>query len=110
MAIDPQFLDCMAQTIEVSVFSGVSNFGDPAYAAPVARTVRIEPIDMVVLSDNGEELKTSKAIYTSTAIGIQDRIWFPGDSSGDATLARLPKRIDELVDENGVLHHYEVLV
>ena len=51
-------------------------------------------------------LETTIAIITETEIKLTDRIWLPGVSSADATLARRPQYIEKAVDEFGNLDFY----
>lgn len=105
---DPQLRKQFAQTISVAAPTGVGNDGELSYAAPITAAARVEPLDRTRELERGTQAGSTHRIYTETQIKMDHRVWLPGDSSADATLARRPKFILELVDEFGNLDHYEV--
>ena len=86
--------------------TGVDAAGDPSFAAPATRAARVVNINETTEQADGTELKTTIAIITETAVAMTDRIWLPGDSSADATLARVPRFIEKAIDERGNLDFY----
>lgn len=110
MALDPQIKSTLQQTIAVASASTRNEAGDLAYGAPANRLSRVELYSKRIVTADGEEKQTTHKILVELAIGENDRIWLPGDSSADAKLARLPLQIGVAVDENGALSHYEVTV
>lgn len=107
---DPQLRKQFAQTISVAAPTGVGNDGELSYAAPVDIVARVEPLDRSRELARGTQSTSTHRIYTETHIKMDHRVWLPGDSSADATLARRPKYVLELVDELGNLDHYEIEV
>ena len=77
----------------------VYNQDDP-YREEKKRTLIEQPNGQVVVSDT--------MIYTEEPISLGDRIWLDGVNQSDPTLARQPKRVWKLPDEDGSLSHYEV--
>lgn len=110
MALEPEFTASFNQTINVAASTGVSGAGDPTYGAATPLDVRLEKKRRIVVDASGDEVTSGTTIYTDTAIDMHDRIWFPGDSPSDPTLARLPLAVDKHPDEDGTVHHYEVFV
>ena len=111
MAMDPCLKATLNQTIYVASRTGTSSYGDSTFGAATARKARVEVDRRLVANPfTGKEEVTSHRIVVEQAIGLNDRIWLPGHSTSDATLARIPKQVQEGISENGSLHHYEVLV
>lgn len=106
--VDPQLKKQFAQSISLASPTGVGNDGELSYAAPTSVAARVEPLDKTRELERGTQSGSTHRIYTETQIKMDFRVWLPGDSSADATLARRPKYILELVDEFGNLDHYEV--
>lgn len=112
MTLDPQLAALLNQTIAVaSQFGSPSDFGELSYAAPTTGiAARVERRRTVTVNDDGDEIFSDTMIYTETDIGEHDRVWLPGIDSGDDTLARLPKAVERVPDEDGSISHFEVAV
>ena len=110
VGLDPQHRAQFTETIFVATISAVGSFGDKTYGTPVSRTARVQLDEQVVETADGNFLRTTHLIATETRLGKRDRIWLPGDSSSDDTLARLPAQIKEAKGERGDVEHYEVRV
>lgn len=108
--MDPQLKATCAQTIYVAAISSVSSYGDPTYGTPAAVDARVEPDVREIVGVSGERMVTSYRVITEAAIAINSRIWLPGDSSADATLARHPMKVTSFPGEDGNTHHYECYV
>jgi len=104
--VDPQLKAQLRETISVAAATGVDAAGDPSYAAPATRSARVVNVTETHERGDGTLLKTTIAIVTETAVSMTDRIWLPGDSSADATLARVPRFIEKAIDEFGSLDFY----
>jgi hypothetical protein len=100
----------MAQTINVSAYTGTSTLGDPTFGAAVSAKARVEPTTKMIENAAGEMRQSEFAIYTGQVIGDQDLVWLPGVSTSDATKARRPMKVYTGVDEDGTVSHYEVYV
>lgn len=105
--MDPQITASLKQTINVAPYSSALRAGDPTFGAAVAVSAYIEDKIITVRGPSGNELKTSKLIITASAIGLQDRVWLPGDSTSDRTKGRSPVSVETFVDEVGNADHYE---
>lgn len=111
MALDPDVVRSFNQTIYVAAYGGVSLTGDGTYGTPTPRAARVEPSTKLIdTTPMGEEIFSSQVILTASAIGLKDHIWMPGVDFNQASLARMPKAVDALPDEDGELSHYEVFV
>ena len=111
MAIDPQLKAQLSQTIAVAAATSTpTTSGDPTWSAAANVSARVVPKRTIMAGAGGEEIVSSYMIVVENSIGINDRIWLPGDSSADATLARQPKAVDQGVDEFGNTSHFEVYV
>jgi hypothetical protein len=102
MSLDRAIAQLMSSTVYVAKPSGtVGNDGLPTYGSPAAVKCQIEQVSKIITTSNGEELTTTHALLFPSVIGNLDRIWLPGISSSDATLARLPQQIDRGNDIKG---------
>jgi len=104
--MDPQLKNQLRETINVASANGVDAAGDLSYAAPASRSARVVNVRDTVEKKDGTMLQTNVAIITEAAINLTDRVWLPGDSSADATLARRPEYVEKAVDEFGNLDFY----
>lgn len=112
MATDPEFLECMNQTISVANEASRSGHGDPSYGAPAETVSKVEEFCEVVHDAAGEERATSHKIFTPDTgpIVITDAVWLPGDDDSDDGLLRNPIRAHPVLDDLGAVHHYETLI
>ena len=108
--LDPQLASQFKQKMSYAAPTGVGVDGELSYARPRTMVARVEPIDRTRELGRGTRLDTTYRIYTEAEIQMDFRLWLPGDDPLDRTLARRPKFILELVDENGDLDHYEIEV
>ena len=110
--MDWQLVAGHTQTIDVATAAATRDAqGQPTWGSPASRSVRVERSDKVIPGPGGEELRTSHVIFTTAAIGLDDRIWMPGDSSATASLARRPMRVEPIPGElSGDTDHWEVYV
>ena len=104
--MDPQLKAQLKETINVAAATGADAAGDPSYAAAASRAARVVNVRDTIERADGTILKTTIAIITEAAINMTDRVWLPGDSAADATLARRPRYIEKAVDEYGNLDFY----
>lgn len=110
--MDPQLLAMMAPTtIYVAAVTGTADStGKPGRGTPAARTAWVEREDKVFDAGTKTEKVTTHIIVVQDAIGVQDRIWLPGDSSATAALARVPYSVEPIRNGAGTVDHYEVRV
>jgi hypothetical protein len=85
----------LPDTISVAAPLTVSNEGEYAYDTPASVLCKLEHKREQVKNIEGQMVLSEHAIVTETAIGPQDRIWLPGQSTSDATLARTPQTIEQ---------------
>lgn len=108
--MDPQLRAQLRQTIYIKARAAVDNYGQSTYGSASSAAARVEEERRRVERRDGTFVETTHRIYTETAIAHEDRVWLPGDSASDATLAREPQEVHKIVDELGSVHHYEVVV
>lgn len=104
MAFEAEFLDVMVDTITWERYTGVDNYGNKQYAAPVQIQCRVSPNAVQLLDPNGEEVVSKASIYTAGDfnIGAQDRITHAGGTDPVIRVKRPP-------DGDGA-HHVEVTI
>lgn len=108
--MDAQLVAMLGQTIYVATAAATRDSqGQPTWGTPASRTVRVELNSEIIPGPNGEELRTTHKIFTTAPIGLMDRLWMPGDSSGTASLARRILRVLPIPGEvSSTIDHYEV--
>lgn len=108
--MDPQLKAQLRQVINVAPLTGVDAYGDQSFGAAVAVNARVEDDVSTKYGSDEVEQESRKRIVTESAIRLTDRVWMPGDSAADATIARTPMSVQELPDELGVIDHYETVI
>jgi hypothetical protein len=108
--MDPQLKAQLRQTIGVAARSSVDSYGQATFGAASNVAARVEEERRRIERRDGTFVESTHRIYTETAITYESRIWLPGDSTSDATLAREPQQVHSIVDELGTVHHYEVVL
>lgn len=96
----------LTDTVTLASQTGVSEAGEPTYAAKRTIRARVE---------NGrdrtaEDVDHDAVVYTTEAVAPLDRIWLPGDDTSDASAARRAAKISYLSDPGGGLTLFVVLV
>ena len=108
--LDPAIRATFTQTFYVAPVIAVSGSGDVINDTPQPRQGRIQPTNQIVASGTGEEFTASRVIFTEFAVGSKDRVWMPGQDPNDDELGRIPKSVEECVDLDGDIDHYEVFL
>jgi hypothetical protein len=83
----------LTDTINVGTPISLNDEGEFTYGSPVAVACKVEHKQEQVKNGEGQMVLSDHWIVTKTSIGPQDRIWLPGQDSGDASLARTPQTI-----------------
>lgn len=97
-------------TIYVAAKTGVSNKGDPTFGTPAPVACRVEGATATLRQGQGLETVCETRIITETAIAKTSRVWLPGVSSSDATLAKVPKKVRPIPTIGGDYTLFEVLL
>ncbi len=98
--------DWMTGSVTIAQAMGVSNYGEPTFAVGIAIPARVQPkVQMVRKSKDGSEALSSHTVYTTTAVGIDDRVTLPGE-----TYPRLPLAVFTEVEKAGNVSFYKVLL
>lgn len=98
------------QTIYWAGVIGHDQFGALTLGNVQSAPARIEPSTQVVADKNGTETVVSHAIFTGGNISLDDRVWLPGSTPGEATQARRITRVDQFVDGRGNVVYRQVWV
>lgn len=104
------FKTLLNQTISVAAKSSRDAYGDPSYDAASSVSAYVERRRQIVEMPTGEKVETTHWIVVESEIKTTDRIWLPGDSTSDPSLAHTPASVEAFVDDTGATHHYEVMV
>jgi len=113
--MDPQLVKQLRETISIATASGVDAAGDASFNAPSTLSARVVNITETselgrLAGSDGTIPKSAIAIITQTEIPMNARVWLPGLSSADATLARNPHYVEKAIDEFGNLDFYRTIV
>jgi hypothetical protein len=83
----------LTDTITVSAFTGVNASGDPTFGAQSTKLARVEAGYSRIIDINGNERQSTHTVVTESAIGIEDRVWLPGDDTADTQEGKRPVAI-----------------
>ena len=100
----------LIHTLNVAAPMGVNTAGELTYGTAAAVKARVEQTQNIVKNADGQMIVADHEFLTTTAIGTQDRVWLPGDSTGDATLARTPQVVEQVAGLDGADTLYRVLL
>lgn len=107
--LDSELAKMLSQTAYVARVLAVSQTGDRVYGDPQPIKVREEPdVRLVDTTPTGDEVFSSYRWFTLTPVGLQDHVWLVGADPRNPQLARMPKSVTTLTDENGSVSHYQV--
>lgn len=118
MSLDPALTALLTDTVSIASVASVSSSGQPTFGAATAYSARVEE-DPKLLEQADQRNGARTVIQTTHAIYLDstreplcgDRLWLPGDSSSDATLAREVRQVVRLPGlTSGSTSHYEVRV
>ena len=102
--------DILDQAVSVAVPSTVNSDGELSYGTPVSVACRLQKNARIMKTPDGQDIISDTQILTLTAIGEQDRIWLPGQSTSDATLARTPQLVKSIQMISGGSTVYEAFL
>jgi hypothetical protein len=109
--LDPDLRSMLVHTIYVAPVLSITPSGDPIHGTPAPFAARLEPLQTLVgTRPNGEDDVSEWQLFTEHPIGRKDMVWPHGADPRIMAQGVIPKRIEPLFDENGVLSHYEVLL
>ena len=91
----------LTQTITVSEQTGVDTRGMPTYGAQTTKSARVEQTNELKINRDGNEQLARHVVVTSSEIGINARVWFPGDNTGDNDAAKRPITIRQAAQPVG---------
>jgi|TARA_R100000049_G_C1921552_1_gene66729 hypothetical protein len=85
----------LTDTISIAAPSGVNDDGELTYATATTAQAKVQEKRDVASMGAGLDIETNHVIITKAAITKKHRIWLPGDSTSDATLARTPQVLEK---------------
>lgn len=95
-------------TVTIARSSGVSGAGDPTFAAQVTCSARVEHGTKLITDASGNKVEAEHWYVSTTEVGQDDRVWLPGDSTGDNNAARRPIMVKKATELLGGITLYGV--
>jgi len=91
----------LTSSITITALLDFDITGAPVYLPGVTVPARIQPAtNWVTSTKTGAEVQSKHIVYTQTMVGIEDRIFLPGDNVNDPSVAKVPIRVMQFVDKN----------
>lgn len=100
--------DHFRQTISFAELTGRDQYGKPTMSAVTTAPARIQPLNKIIRDAKGAEAVAAFVVYTTAALTLNSRVWFPGEPTNDFNRARRPLSIGEYVDGGGVVRYRKV--
>ncbi|WP_338865173.1 hypothetical protein [Myxococcus stipitatus] len=100
--------DRFRQRIFFALVLGRDAHGKPSLGPVSSARARVQPSRRLIRDASGNEHLASHVIYTEALLGLQHRLWLPGEEVADFNRARRPIGVDELVDGEGVVRFRKV--
>ena len=89
------------ETITVAPFTGRSSSGDATYGTAATQPARIERETQTIRTADGRIVEAKTTIFTSSPIGIMDRVWLPEANTATVGAAATPVAIATEKDLDG---------
>jgi len=80
----------MTHTVTIASQTGKDSAGDPSFGSQSTIRARVEHKIAKVRSNQGEIIQAQHRVISESQILDTDRVWLPGDSTGDNNQARKP--------------------
>lgn len=90
--------------------TGVLPTGGKTFGATVALPARVEKTTKLIRDKTGEEAVSSAQVGTMIVVGLEDRIWLPGEDHTDATIAHVPQKVEQATDKAGGSVYYQIFL
>jgi hypothetical protein len=108
--MDESLRATLVKTINVASVTAYTAGGNETLGAPVALAAHVENTDEVITAENGTQLSPSHLLILDTAIGLDARVWMPGEVPA-STPGKKPMAVRAFYDpDTGVTDHWEVLL
>lgn len=98
----------LTQTINVRPVTAFSPGGQETLGAAVPIPAYVELKRGTAPAPGGTEVAVTHMIITEVAVGLDQRVWLPGDSPADLKLGKRPMNVMAYKDEAGNPDHFEV--
>lgn len=112
--MDIQLRGWLTETAYYKVPASVDSAGTETFGTATSFLCRSELQEVMhgpmYIPRAGEDVEWMHLLFTITDIPRNARIWLPGDSTSDTSLARKIRRKETVRDEEGVISHYEVYI
>jgi hypothetical protein len=98
----------LRETAYVASVTSTGPRGDPVYGAPVARKVRVEREQHMVLNARGEQVASAHRLWCLQPVNITDRVWLPGKNQNIAEQSLIPIAVSSASKFDGSTTLYRV--
>ena len=88
-------------TITVKRMTGVDNAGQPTYGDAETVKCRVERTLKKIVNADGQEVMSDAQIALAETVGLQDRIWLPGQDTTKVEEARTAHNYQEATSKDG---------
>lgn len=100
----------LTQTVTIKSVSSVDSYADPTFGAASEIDALVFNIDTLITGPDGNEHRAMHKFSTESEVTYTDRIWLPGDSTGDDTAARRALQIRHASNPSGSIEFWEVFL
>ena len=100
----------LIHTVHVASVATTNAKGVATYGAPVAVRARVLQRQSVVENADGEAVASTHVLQLTRALKPNDRVWLPGTSTSDPSVALTPLSVSEFPSLGGDTTLYEVAV
>lgn len=106
MALEPEFVAMLSETVYHAAYSGQDGYGQPTYAPAIARACRIEwKLRRIVTATGQERMSRARVFLDGTfTMDLRDQLTLPDGTMPTLQLVYAPSDVD------GTRHHWEVSV
>jgi hypothetical protein len=97
------------KTITVRTVTAYTAEGNETLSAPTSVPAYVEvKRSYWQMGNQGTSNEVKHLVITEYQVGLEDRIWLPGDDTLDASKGKRPESVDVFNDVYGAVDHYEV--
>jgi hypothetical protein len=100
--------DHFRQRISFAEVTGRDAYGKPTLSPVSTAPARVQPLQKLIRDAKGSEALASHVVFTTAALTLNSRVWFPGEPTTDVNRARRPLSIGEFIDGAGVVRYRKV--
>lgn len=112
--MDRQLQTWLTETAYYKTPSSITSAGVETFGAAVSFLCRTELRNNyhgpMFMPRAGEDTEHMHLLFTTTNVPDNARVWLPGDSNADNTLAKKIRNKETVRDEEGAVSHYEIYI